>query len=438
MGKKITDTLAWLLIGALTTAMTVSARAQESSSGVATAQGSIVSGQDAREQAPAVAGEVRASGFLPVVQVVESYDDNVFLSTTNHHGDEVTAIIGLMTFDQAGPRWQFHLRYTPEFNLYRTNSFLNYVSQNYVHDLDYRVSSKTDLHWIFDASRYPSRAMTSGALSLNSASASSAQQIQGIEQGQEITQGDMSLGLTRQMSEHSKLGITLSGSLRKFSTDDSLAVPEGTNERTTSLGGGVSWDTQVSATRTFGFSTGYTYFTFPATNTHNSYQFINLRMSQKLPHQLQLSMAAGPGWLQQPGPNGAVTMPSYDISASLTGNAGQLSSWMVSYVKTVQASLLPNSLASQVVSAQYQHKWNRRWWTTALFGYTRSLNAISAGALDGFSGTAQLAYQLGRSSRVFASYSRTQQIAAVPSALFSSLEQSRVSVGFAYEFAAHR
>jgi hypothetical protein len=430
---KTTDTLAWLLIGALAAVTAVSARAQEQE------QGAAASAQDARADAPAVAGEVRRSGFLPAIQVVESYDDNVFLSTTNHHGDVVTDVIGVLNYARVGPRWQFRLRYTPEFNLYRTNSFLNYVSQSYFQDIGYRLSSKTDLRWMFDASRYPSRGITSsGALSLNSASSAqqTQQQTQGIEQGQEITAGDTSLGLTRRMSEHSRLGVTLNGSLRSFSTDQSVAVPDAINERTSSLGGSLSWDTQVSATRTLGVSAGYTYFAFPRTNTHNSYQSIDLRMTQKLPHQLQLVMAAGPSWQELPGTNGAETLPGYDLLVSLTGNAGQLSSWTASYAKTVQVSLLPNSLASQVFSAQYQHKWSRRWMTTALFGYTRSLSTTGAGALDGFSGTAQVAYQLNRGSRLFASYQRTQQTTAIPSTQFNNLEQSRLSVGFAYEFAA--
>jgi hypothetical protein len=442
MGKKTTDTLAWLLIGALAAVTAVSARAQEPSSGQASVQGSIASGQDAGSQPPAVAGVVRPSGFLPVVQVVESYDDNVFLSNTNRHGDVVTDIIGLLTFAQAGPRWQLQMRYMPEFNLYRTNSSLNYVSQGYGQEIDYRVSSKTDLRWMFGARRYPARGLVPGAaLSLDGASF--VPLTQGIDQGQIITEGDTSVEVTRRMSEHSRLRVDLNGGLRSFSTDRSVALPNAaSSQHNSSLGGDVSWETEVSRTRTIGFVAAYSYFLFPQTNTHNSYQAIDVRVTQKLPHQLLLSIAAGPGWLEEPGTRGAVSLPSYDMLASVSGNAGQLSSWTVSYSKSVQASLLPNSLASQVVSAQYQHKWSRRWWTTGMFGYTRSLSAIGAGTLDGFAGTAQVAYQLGRGSRVFASYGRAQQTAgaqptaATPLAQFSNLERTRVSLGFVYEFSA--
>jgi hypothetical protein len=350
----------------LMTGMAVTAKAQSSSP----------------DSVPEPSGWLIPVGVVPMLgesqwsltgQVQETWDDNILMTPGAQQSDALTAVVFNLADAWTGRRWSWNFQYTPDFSLYAAHSRYNDMAQSLGQGLEFHWTRHTSLRWDLSAHRYPGRNSMPG-LSFGLGGMTAGGSV-GMQQGAIITGFDQSLGLTHEVSRHSRFSLGVTAGMEHYSQD--TAVPA---VNFTMLGNSISWGVNagwshdLSRHVSVGVQSGLSEFQSSGVAAQSRYATIEPTLTWQVGRRTSVSMGVGPSWMSMASPRWS---PGYAANVSLGHEMGR-SSVSIFWNRTTQLAQIQGGLQTNSWGASYGYTagaWN---WG-ASFG--ESSLAVGAGAL---------------------------------------------------------
>ncbi len=371
------------------------------------------------------------------LQFMQTFDDNIFLANTFRKSDTISAYSGRFTAAYRGKHTRFEASYLPEYDMNYRYSPLSRMSHAYSQSFTHQFSPQTDISWSLQGSYAPA----SGGLPFKYIRffgyTFATYSLEALEPSTNILNGGTSVGMSHRFTPRSKVTVNLHSATTKFKQFRETGLPGALRGQIYSFGANVNWSYDLTARRSVGFTVSHDYTGELDPTGHQQTQGIQATFSQKLPHNFQLAVAAGPS-LTERGGTGVDTGVMYSVSLS---RQLQRFGFSVNAAKTFQAGLQQQSLSADTVSFNVNRAFGRRW-NTGLGGtYSRSQNQGGVSNSENVSGYVQIYYQITHPLSAFTNYRYLHQGslgAAGAAAGIRNIDRNSVAIGLAYNFGTIR
>jgi hypothetical protein len=305
-------------------------------------------------------------------------------------------------------RTRYFLLYQPQYNVYPEFSEVNNFSQSVFQRLSHTLTARTGIEWDTTAARY---------LSLNQYLPQSLG-IGGIgvvvpTLGTELRQDSFELTnaattLTFRYLMNYRMTLTATGTAAYFLMVPSDVASGNTAgaERFITSGGNVSLDYQLTPRDVVGGSITPVYVYGISPSGHESAETLQGTYSRQLTSTFTAKVGAGPLFIQSSSPQiGNFNDISYALNGGLSRQMKQ-SQFFVGYTRAILVNLLEPAIVSNSISSNAYLAFGNSWIFTGAGSYTHnggSGTSYGPGYVVG--GSAQMAYQVSKSTQVFALYS---------------------------------
>jgi len=366
----------------------------------------------------------------------ETFDDNIFLAgDENRQGDLQSNLQfrGSATFKSR--RLRFEADFVPRFSLYNRFDQLNYFSESYIQDAEYRLSARQSLHWTATISHYPARANGAPSSDNFGIDTQALQSPQAILQGTTTTQASTGLGFSRSVSARTQFTANANVSYNEVKPD--TAVPNAifqTTQRSRSLAGSLGWSYTLSPGRTIGLQADYSYFLFSQDHHHQNYENAQLRFEQRVRKHFRAYLSGGPAW-QESSVDRTLgrQLLTYTAAGGLSYDKNN-DNINLSYTHSQQLATLPTGLNSDLASLLYQRRW-KRFVSSASVGYSRTVSEINSGLGNTYYVSGGSTFNLTGNTGLSLNYSRMQERSSANVALLvPQFERNQYSLGLTYHF----
>lgn len=333
------------------------------------------------DSSPAPSGWLIPVGVMPMLgesqwsltgQVREALDDNIAMSPTAQQSDAITAVVFNLGDAWSNRRWNWNFQYTPDFSFYAAHSRYNDMAQSFGQGLSFQWTRHTRLQWNLSAHRYPSRSAMPGlSFGLGGMMAGASM---GMQQGAIISGFDQSLGLTHEVSRHSRYSLGVTSGLEHYSRDTAVPVVSGVMlGNSLSWGANAGWSHDVSRHVSVGIQSSLSQVQSSGLGSKSRYVSVESTLTWQMARATSVSVGAGPSWMSMASPrwNGG-----YAANLSLSHELGR-SALSVFWNRTTQIAQIQTGLQTNAWGGSYGYEaaaWN------AGVSFGQSSSAVGAGA----------------------------------------------------------
>jgi len=365
-------------------------------------------------------------------QAMQTYDDNVFMSSSNRQADFVTMVTANFQATYLSRRASFIVNYIPAYNIYHDYTSLNFLDQDYSHQFRYRMTSRSEIVWTLNGASHPARGGSAfgmanlGQLSLGFGS------YRTTELGSTLYTADSGLDWTYATSKQTRFGTHFRVSTNQLRADST--GPLSTSSRAYSGSVGLSMEHDYSASGRFTITADERYFRMVAPAQHSFYQRVAVGVQQSF-GKWQISGQVGPGAEVRPaatinGIDAQNILLDFDAELSHIGLRDRLA---LRFDQTRAQSTLNNALGRWSAAAQYDRKLGKRLTVGAAMNYSRSdVQQVVQQSVYSFFGSMHASYQLSRHWSWTTNYGRVQQVS--PDHTSAATEWNRNQFAFGLMF----
>lgn len=333
------------------------------------------------DPAPEPSGWLIPVGVVPMLgesrwsltgQVQETWNDNILMTPGAQQSDALTAVVFNLADAWTGRRWSWNFQYTPDFSLYAAHPRYNDMAQSLGQELEFHWTRHTSLRWDLSAHRYPGRSAIPGLnFGLGGMTAGGAM---GMQQGAIITGFDQNLGLTHEVSRHSRFSLGVTAGLEHYSRDAAVpVVNDAMLGNSNSWGANAGWSHDVSRHVSVGVQSSLSEFQSSGFGSKSRYASIEPTLTWQMARTTSVSLGAGPSWMSMASPRWS---SGYAANASLDHAFGR-SSISVFWNRTTQLAQIQGGLQTNSWGGSYGYTAGVWSWGGS-FG--QSSSAVGAGA----------------------------------------------------------
>lgn len=338
-------------------------------------------------------------------------EETNFLGTQT---DQKTAGYGQFTADGGvllqNSRTRYFLLYQPEYKIYPQFSEVNNFSQSLYQSVTHAVTARAGIEWDTTAARYLSlnqylpQSLGIGGVGVVVPTLG----VQLLQDSFEMT--NTATTLTYRYLLNSRMTLTGTATGAFFLMIPSKEAGSNPNaaftERFITSGGDLRLGYQLTARDVVGGAITPVYVYGLTPTGHESAETVQATYARDLTPTFTATVGAGPLFIQSSSPViGNFNNNSYAVNASLSRRLQQ-SQFSVDYTRALLVNLLEPAIVSNSIGSNAYLAFGNNWIFTGAGSYTHNAgNGTAYGPGHVYGGSAQIAYQVGKSMQFFALYS---------------------------------